>query len=252
MNYEDRIVCFLDILGFKEHVKESNSSKSKVKEIADALLAVRRALDIDSPDEIDRDGANITQFSDSIVISFKCDEKSGVFYTLLKLIWIQATLVNHGMLVRGSIVKGDFIHNDKILFGQGIIDAYEAETKAAVYPRIILGNDVLHIALNYAEHNPVQEAGYISKMIKQDTDSLYYIDYLGEGVESEFNDPEFEYIDYLKKIRDIIDSNIGAKSIGIKTKYGWLKSKHNQNIDKISDRLKKLGISPIDLKSKHK
>lgn len=252
MNYEDRIVCFIDILGFKEHVKESNSNRSKVKEIADALLAVRRVLDIDSPNEIDRDRANITQFSDSIVISFKCNEKSGVFYTLLKLLWVQGTLVNHGMLVRGAIVRGDFIHDNKLLFGQGIIDAYEAETKAAVYPRIILGNDVLHIALNYAKHNPVEEAEYLSKLITQDTDGIYYIDYFGEGIQNEFNDPEFEYIDYLKNIRDIIDNNIGAKSIGIKTKYGWLKSKHNQNINRISDGLEKLGISSIDLKSKHK
>ena len=175
-----------------------------------------------------------------------------MFFTLLKLVWTQATLVNHGMLVRGAIVRGNLLHNHDIMFGQGIIDAYEAETKAAIYPRIILARDVLHIALNNAEHHPVEEAEYLSDIIIEDFDGTYYVDYLGVGVQNEFNDPELGYIQYLTKIRNLINDNISSNSVGLRAKYGWLLSKHNTNIDRIEDWLEESGIEAKTMKARNR
>lgn len=47
MQYEDRIVCFIDTLGFKGHIDQSKGNPAKIKAIADALIAIRRVLDID-------------------------------------------------------------------------------------------------------------------------------------------------------------------------------------------------------------
>lgn len=252
MQYEDRIVCFIDILGFKDHIKKSDTDIKKVQAIADALHAIRRDLDIDNPNIEERDGATITQFSDSIVISFKSTETGGVFFTLLKLIWVQATLVNHGMLARGAIVRGDLVHNEEILFGPGFVKAYEAESKAAMYPRIILGSDVLHIALNYGGHHPMEEAKSLDKLIIKDSDGMYFIDYLGQGVEEEFDDPANDYILYLEKIRDIIDENIKTDDVSIRIKYGWLLSRHNGNIAEIAGQLRERDIDPYLLKANDK
>ena len=75
----------------------------------------------------------------------------------------------------------------------------------------------------------------------KDLDGAYYVDYLGAGVQEEFNDPEFEYIEYLENVRDIIKSNILNKTAGIAIKYGWLLSKHNENVDRISHYLTQKG-----------
>ncbi|MBL1146193.1 MAG: hypothetical protein D8M28_00665 [Proteobacteria bacterium] len=248
MNYEDRIVCFIDILGFKEHIELSNNDSSKIESIAKALQALRRVLDIDNSNIEERDGANITQFSDSIVISFKYDQKSGVYWTLLKLVWAQATLVNHGMLVRGAIVRGNFIHTDTLLFGPGIVNAYETEAKIAIYPRIIIDEAVMHVALNYAEHHPAQEANYIGKLVFKDIDGKYCVDYLGQGVQQEFDDPEFDYLPYLSKVKKIIISNGQHPDKKIAEKYAWLSSKYNEQIDTIGNWLNAQGINKKDLK----
>ena len=67
MNYEDRIVCFLDILGFKDCILSSvnaDGTACPIK-IAKILSGIRDVLDVDRPEE--RFGTEVTQFSDSVV-----------------------------------------------------------------------------------------------------------------------------------------------------------------------------------------
>ena len=141
MRYEDRVVCFLDILGFADHIrdtirKDGSDHEDHIKNIADAFEIVRYLLDIDKPEE--REGKEVTQFSDSIVISFPIDEESGVFNALLEILWVQINLVLRGMLCRGAVTKGKLIHTEKMLYGPAFINAYRLESNAALYPRVIL------------------------------------------------------------------------------------------------------------------
>jgi hypothetical protein len=65
MNYDDRIVCFLDILGFKKLILSSvdaNGTECPIK-IAKILSGIRDILDVDRPEE--RFSIEVTQFSDS-------------------------------------------------------------------------------------------------------------------------------------------------------------------------------------------
>src|SRR6185503_11483011 len=94
MNYERRIVAFIDILGFKEQIsrtldKETDEDvPANIDKLAGAFLAIRDIWDLDKPAV---DGipnvrqARVTTFSDSVVVSVREDEKSGVFWTLLEL-----------------------------------------------------------------------------------------------------------------------------------------------------------------------
>jgi hypothetical protein len=85
--YEDRIVVFLDILGFKEVINETvrldgSDNTSEIQNLIDAFNSMRYFveplyLDESSP-ELDR-CKKITQFSDSLVISFPLNAESGVF-----------------------------------------------------------------------------------------------------------------------------------------------------------------------------
>ncbi len=105
MNYEDRVLCFVDILGFRSQIKETLDTQgqglpAKIKNITDAFMFIRELLDIDKPDE--NRGRAVTQFSDSIVISFPIHEQSEVFWTLNELLSVQVNLVWRGMLCRGG------------------------------------------------------------------------------------------------------------------------------------------------------
>ena len=57
MNYEDRVLCFVDILGFRSEIqqtfdKQGQDVASRIKNLADAFLFIHELLDIDKPDEM--------------------------------------------------------------------------------------------------------------------------------------------------------------------------------------------------------
>lgn len=53
------------------------------------------------------------------------------------------TGIQYGILFRGGITYGKVVHTDKMLFGPAMNKAYSLESKTAVYPRIIIDNDVI-------------------------------------------------------------------------------------------------------------
>ncbi len=68
---------------------------------------------------------------------------------IVNLAYIGTILIKKGILIRGGITIGNLVHNeDGIVFGQGLIDAYMLESKAAKFPRIILSNKLIG-QLNY-------------------------------------------------------------------------------------------------------
>ena len=140
--------------------------------------------------------------------------------------------VFRGVLVRGGIAFGKLIHNDKILFGPGMITAYETESKAAMYPRVILDQTVIEIAKMFHSdtHSPEFEEEAIMGVVTKDTDEMFYIDYIKKG-QQELNDPEYDFPQYLEKLKNIIEGNKAIENPDIKVKTGWLINKFNELVN---------------------
>src|SRR5690606_27341435 len=125
MNYQDRVVIFIDILGFKELLnettdKEGNDNEEGITKLTKAYKSIRDVWDLDkvSSDssilkKTSKQDKQITIFSDCIVISFPAKEKSEIFYTLLEVKWVILRLISQGILCRGAISYGKLLHNDK-------------------------------------------------------------------------------------------------------------------------------------------
>lgn len=168
LNYKQRIITFIDILGFKEIIKQSEKDTTKIDLIYSVLDFLKTW---EAPEkwgwkfvEIEEDAqkkgitdfdirgrTNTTAFSDSIVISVKIDNNINEMMSTLvvTLGYIGAILLEKGILFRGGITYGNVIHKENgIVFGQGLIDAYLLEMKSARYPRLIL-SDKLIKKLNY-------------------------------------------------------------------------------------------------------
>ena len=168
IKYEERLVAFIDILGFKEIVKQSEKDPSKVELIYSVLNYLKNWEISKNWDlklvEIEEDAqkrglenfdirgkTNSTSFSDSIVVSVKVDNNVNEMTSTLivNLANIGAILFEQGILFRGGLTIGNIIHNENgTVFGQGLIDAYKLESSSAKYPRIIL-SDKLISKLNY-------------------------------------------------------------------------------------------------------
>jgi hypothetical protein len=247
MRYEDRVVCFLDILGFADHIKDTilqdgSDNKEYIKNIADAFEIIRYLIGIDDLDELEH--KEVTQFSDSIVISFPLREESGVFHTLLEILFVQINLVFFGMLCRGAISKGKLIHTDKMLFGPAFIDAYRLEKNAALYPRVILDKSIINIGtLAHSKHHlKKHERESIMSLLSLDYDGMYYINYI-TGAQSGLDDPEYGYPHYLLVLRNIIEKGLHSKDPSIRVKFMWLKQRFMPHLKRIKSKMR---LKPLD------
>lgn len=243
MKYQDKIVCFFDLLAFKNRVNDTIHSGGeedieRTEQLIGVFNLIRDILDIDRAEE--RFGTEVTQFSDCVVISFNTTEESGVFYALLDIMCVQVNLALNDILCRGGVALGKLVHTPKVLFGPGMVSAHELESKAAVYPRVILDESIIQLGIEeHGAHNrPDQEANSIMNLLKKDSDGMYYVDYI-TGAQQELDDPELDYPEYLSKLQKIVAEGLTQKDPSIRIKYQWLKEKLQPHINDIKSYVAK-------------
>ncbi|WP_248928667.1 hypothetical protein [Paenibacillus hamazuiensis] len=136
MKYEERIIAFIDILGFKNLVND----ESKCEDIG-AILKLPYLIRQDNMAKMLKiKGVMMTSISDSLVFSIRLKERGAMNkITKLLTVFTQSLLSQHGLLLRGGIAVGKIYHDNDIVYGPGLVKAYELESKIAVYPRIVMG-----------------------------------------------------------------------------------------------------------------
>ena len=144
-NYERCFFAFIDILGFKNLVQGSERDNEKLKLLRDSLrlwgsLPNGGVKTVDDGNSVRRVEFRTQQFSDSIVIY--CKENSADLAQLFHVIrFLQDQMWLSGICLRGAITIGDMYwppHNENIILGPAMIEAYELESKCAIYPRILI------------------------------------------------------------------------------------------------------------------
>lgn len=245
--YEDRVVAYIDVLGFKNQIKstiyENEENDQETQRIYEAYSIIRSIWNLDSNDSIIKKtlkSKKVSIFSDSIVVSFKVTDQSGLFFMLLELMWLIMQLVSKKIFCRGAICYGKLYHTNKMIFGPALIEAYNTESKAALYPRIVLDESVIRICAKYGMNKFSDEKKSIQELLAKDTDGMYYIEYFSK-VQSEFDNTIYDYVNYLKILRDIIVENITHDTpIDIRIKYLWMADKYNLVVNNIKNN------NPID------
>ena len=252
IKYERRIVAFIDILGFKEIVKQSEQDTTKIELLYSVLDFLKNWETSDKWDlkfvEIEEDAqkkgvdnsdirgkTNTTSFSDSIVVSVKVGENVNEMTSTLvvNLAYIGAILIEKGILFRGGLTIGNILHNDNgTVFGQALIDAYHLETKSAKYPRIVLSDKLIR-ELNYpieTKRNRFPYHQYIDRF--EDGcigfhQMIYY-----QVIESWTEMTSEKMIDSLAKVRKTIINGLdnSFENPDVFEKYKWLKEQYNKLI----------------------
>jgi hypothetical protein len=178
--YEPSVVAFIDILGFKNALKDS----SKVSEILDTLSHVKKWIGEKYSDSA-RDqfqgvfDIELTAFSDSVVIS---GGESQAVIVVLAALELSQLLIEKGFLCRGAIVCGELYHKEGIVFGNGLVDAFKTETSQAIYPRILLDQRIAEL-LNESKNDPNDFQG----LIVSDKDSSVFLNLLYEDISTTRN-----------------------------------------------------------------
>ena len=246
INYQKRYVAFLDLLGFKNMVKQSAKNQNVLNNIYRALdyTGHIRHENYNGPIPMADLGKQITAFSDSIVISYNASMPGGGFHVLMDLVYICNDLLGIGIPVRGGVTVGQLIHDERKCFGPALNAAYSMESEDAVYPRVIIDQDVFWYDLSKpGEANTVEyEAEFLRGIVKKDfRDGKFFLDYMKQY--NEFDEPAL-YYDYILRTKDFIIRNVDAYSSdkNLYEKYEWLRWYYNETVCAVYGREEQLLI----------
>ncbi len=183
---KDSVLVFVDILGFKgllESEEHSQNLFSVIKNIkkqntSTSDIQYTQRSDGISSTTIMKGMPAITSFSDCIVSSIPIEDIKEPFdignavNDLLQFIqWLADSLMFGGYILRGGMTRGDLYHEDGVIFGKPLIEAYELESIKAKTPRILISDE---LAKQYNE----SKSSNCNFLSKDDIDDEYYLDYL--------------------------------------------------------------------------
>lgn len=214
MNYEKRIVCYFDILGFKNAVLSNRLS-------ADAVSQLLAEID-DVMGYYGKDTVDGTYFSDSFAVSIKIIVAAKT--QLDFIVKILEKLIEYRFLARGGLAYGDLVHDNAKIFGPALVKAVELEKKAR-YPRIIIDDSLRELTIPTIGNATIDYLSFLTNFvyIKNDPeDGLPYIDYIYSILAREHKGASKTYKDVLD---EIISEGLHASDERIIEKYEWLAKK---------------------------
>ena len=167
------IVAFIDILGASEKIKQDvDLSLNTIHNVYDETLDAVDSMF--SGEAIEDLTPKISIFSDNIVLAISCrphGDISAFIALVLFCALIQNNFLRRGFLVRGGIACGSFFSDNIMVWGQALVDAHLIESSLSIYPRIVIHPEtVVELGLS--------DDGYSPQQILQDTDGLYFVDYI--------------------------------------------------------------------------
>ncbi|MBA3914998.1 MAG: hypothetical protein H0X25_14345 [Acidobacteriales bacterium] len=230
-------VAFIDILGFSSLVKEA-TERGKANELLDEVCAALNEAKADlvvNPEDYAKYGIQVApyavkMFTDNVVLGFPIhDDGEGEFGRMIYIVGLwQYTLLKHGFFVRGGITVGPIFMNDDVVFGKGLLDAYETESTLARAPRVVLAPaamDLVHHHLAY--YAKVSESPHNVSLLV-DADSQMFLNSLQFPIEEAEGLPD-DFKNDLAHHRDLVIARLQEFSAnpGIWSKYAWVGSYHN-------------------------
>lgn len=146
IQFEDRAVAFIDVLGFKTIVNKASENESDLQKLNSLITLLDSAV----PD-LNEAMVNVPPIyrpqyiyvSDSIILSapLSIENKKyfcGLGVIVMRCIQLMHHLLNDGYLIRGGIEIGKVWHTETNIIGPAYQEAYKIET-CAKNPQIILG-----------------------------------------------------------------------------------------------------------------
>ena len=279
-------VLFIDMLGYREINGEINDD-AKASEFLEFMKSNEKIFEGQNNAEIRqtyRDGGfdlykyyeiQTTFVSDSLIINYrpiefeeagindsKClmHSANALFIIMNRLrTYIFNCLYKNKILVRGGISNKYCMIRDNYAVGEGVIDAYYNESSRAIFPRIVISENIIKNTQLIKHFNLISKMIYSTEsFLKVDDTGTYYLDYLKYYVRTVMTTMAGD----LKTLTDVnslfvlqkniieeklknldlqiekVDESEKLKSLNkIKSKILWLKDYHNESIGDIVPHL---------------
>jgi hypothetical protein len=224
VRYRRSIISYLDILGFRDLI-ESHSAG----EISQILRILAESVEPNSTFKSEK--IQFTKFSDTVIRSMAESKHypQNFLFELRSVLHSQIALIPRGITVRGAVTIGEIVQSWKVVYGPGVVRAYELESMKDSPPRIVIDTDALSSVRPAIERENL--TGELDGLIRTEG-SITYLDYL-RACENELNVPEQEYSMFLRHHRDLIRSGLQkhTEQPGVLKKYEWLRDYHQKTLE---------------------
>lgn len=185
-------------------------------------------------DQLDKNKYKSYLFSDNICIT-------GVTHTspedlqdlLLVISKLYFDFAQKGYFLRGGVDYGLFVDHDSIAVGVPLANAYELESKIAVFPRIILSaNFVKQFEVYITPGSEEYTSPFINSLIRRSNEIKFlnvfnYIFKIDDKIEF--------FASYNSKITEHLEANQGQEHLFLK--FEWLAKEFNSFIDRYTTTL---------------
>ena len=204
-NYDDYLVAFLDILGFKEMI-----DKYSCNDIYELFFSIEKKnprspiVFDDAKKNIPYDKVSKIIMSDSVILYIKTEERNSLNAIIAFCRFLANALIKRDIpvLMRGGIARGKFFASDQYYFGEALNTAYNLQEKAAQNPRIIFF-DGIKKSLDF-------NMEYYKEDTYRDDDGFSCVNYLYPTGEASANKIQ----NYCKEILNkIVDKSIREKHL---------------------------------------
>lgn len=215
---KDYLIAYIDLLGTKDLLK--NNCDSTVFNLIYHSFVFATEY-VSKVEELKLDNVQIKIFSDNIIIALPIEDccDCELVYNVYKrltvfLTYIIYPLISKGILFRGAITLGKLQINDYMVWGKGLLDAVYLEENIAIFPRIILSENLVKI---FNQSKLTEEFKQKFSCIL-DFDKFFYFDF--------FDYTEVTWMEKtLPKLTGFIEEKLKSEDrISVLQKYRWFQN----------------------------
>ncbi len=172
-DYPQKLVAFLDILGFRGLVTQNPSLALQSIRLIDGHLTHVLSVLKDTHAE----AFSTKLFSDCMCIS--CDDTpENLFYIIFEAAFIQHLFSLSGIFIRGGISRGNHFENERVIFSHGLLNAYALEQTAS-YPRVLVDELLIDAILRDDDtYTPYYTDFRTRDFVMKAPDGFHFVDYL--------------------------------------------------------------------------
>jgi hypothetical protein len=230
-HYPERVVVFIDILGFARDVQRIEEGQPglflSIQFLLSAVAKCKRDLDARRDSNNVRFDARMTHVSDALILSCSV-QRGGCRWAISQAAFLGVMCIRRGYLPRGVITIGRLIHDDAVLFGAGLINAYNMERSAVHEPRIAVDAPVMTQIRN--EFALAGQIGEVASFVRN-RGSGDFVHLLGEKwpfLTAEVGDETSDMFDELRQMLPLRYSN--AQDDRQRSKIEWMSEYVNDTI----------------------
>lgn len=230
--------AFLDILGFTARMEESYEI-DKADELLEEFYEI-----FSNQIEVMKKDVNETllyfkSFSDNILLAYpqSSNEMESEFgFILWSIQDYQLAMATKGFFIRGGLSVGELFIDENNVYGKALIDAYGLESKVAINPMVVLGQDVKELVDQHITYYADESAPQLQDVLVN-SDGQYFINYLSQCIGDDGFEEPILNTNLLKMHRDRINEALikNANNTKVFSKFIWLAAYHNYFCDSSRD-----------------